>query len=104
MRLSLAKSLLLSSAALLSPVGAEDQILQSNSLNSCQENSGFQASLFKVQYIPRTGVASINIVAVSSVQGSVIFDVALSAYGYTFLKKKVDPCDAGLAGLCPMVA
>jgi len=104
MRSSWAKSLFLATAALLSsPVGAED-ILKSNSLNSCQENSGFQASLFNVVFTPKNGSASVKIVAVSSVQGSVVFDVTLSAYGYTFLRKTVDPCDSGLAGLCPMVA
>jgi len=104
MRLSFARSLLSAAALIASPVFADEQILKSNSLNSCQENSGFQASLFNVAFTPANGSASINIVAVSSVQGSVIFDVALSAYGYTFTRLKVDPCDSGLAGLCPMVA
>ncbi|KAH6845071.1 hypothetical protein B0I37DRAFT_416632 [Chaetomium sp. MPI-CAGE-AT-0009] len=76
----------------------------SNSLNACQENSGFTASLFKVVFTPNNHTANVDIVAVSSVQGSVIFDVSISAYGYEIIKKQVDPCDAGLAGLCPMTA
>jgi hypothetical protein len=43
-------------------------------------------------------------VAVSSVQGSVIFDVSILAYGYEIVRRTVNPCDAGLAGLCPMTA
>jgi hypothetical protein len=41
---------------------------------------------------------------VSSIQGNVIFDVAISAYGYEFLRRTVDPCKENLAGLCPMTA
>ncbi|KAK3327807.1 hypothetical protein B0T19DRAFT_441751 [Cercophora scortea] len=91
-------------AALASPVLAELQILQSNSLNTCQENSGFTASLFKVIFTPNNNTASVDIIAVSSIQGSVVFDFAISAYGYEIIRKTVNPCDTGLAGLCPMTA
>ncbi|KAK3309066.1 uncharacterized protein B0T15DRAFT_491598 [Chaetomium strumarium] len=90
-------------AALASPALAEP-ILQSNSLNACQENSGFSASLFKVTFTPNNQTANVDIVAVSSVQGSVIFDVQILAYGFEVIRKRVNPCDAGLAGLCPMTA
>ncbi|KAK3370204.1 hypothetical protein B0H63DRAFT_310615 [Podospora didyma] len=90
-------------AALLSPVLAEP-ILKSNSLNTCQENSGFTASLFNVIYTPNNNTANVDIVAVSSIQGSVFFDVAISAYGFEFIRQQVDPCKIGLAGLCPMTA
>lgn len=108
MKFSLAKPVLLlaSLASILSPAAAQDdgRILKSNSLNTCQDNSGFQASLFNVVFTPHNGSANVKIVAVSSVQGSVMFDVSVSAYGYEFLRQKVNPCDAGLAGLCPMTA
>ena len=105
MRWSLSRPLaaLASLAALAAPVLAEP-ILQSNSLNACQENSGFTASLFKVVFTPNNNTANVDIVAVSSVQGSVLFDVMISAYGFQIIRKTVDPCDAGLAGLCPMTA
>ncbi|KAK4121031.1 TRP-domain-containing protein [Parathielavia appendiculata] len=90
-------------AALAAPALAEP-ILQSNSLNACQENSGFTASLFKVVFTPNNNTANVDIVAVSSVQGSVVFDVSIRAYGYEIIRKEVNPCDAGLAGLCPMTA
>jgi hypothetical protein len=104
MKFSLSNPLLLSSlAAMANPVMAE-QMLTSNALNTCQENSLFTASLFNVVFTPNNASATVNIVAVSSVQGSVKFDAAISAYGYQFIRQTVDPCDTGLAGLCPMGA
>ncbi|RFU77981.1 calcium- spray [Trichoderma arundinaceum] len=90
-------------ASLLSPAAAEKMLL-SNSLNLCQQDSSLQASLFNVVYTPANNSASINMVATSSVQGKVQFDIEASAYGYTFLRQTLDPCDIGLAGLCPMVS
>ncbi|KAI1085278.1 TRP-domain-containing protein [Whalleya microplaca] len=96
--------LLLTSLSAVLPGVAAEQMLVSNSLNTCQEDSMFTASLFKVVYTPSNNTASINIVATSSVEGSVVFDIAISAYGYEIIRTKVDPCDTGLAGLCPMTA
>ncbi|KAK4077379.1 uncharacterized protein Triagg1_3711 [Trichoderma aggressivum f. europaeum] len=90
-------------AALLSPVLAENMLV-STSLNTCQDNSGLQASFFNVIYTPNNNSATIHLVATSSVQGYVKFDVEASAYGYTFLKTTVDPCDIKLGGMCPMTA
>jgi len=90
-------------ASLTSPVASE-QLLKSNSLNTCQEQSGFTASLFNVVFTPNNNSASVNIVAVSSIQGHAIFDFAISAYGYQIIRQQVNPCDTDLAGLCPMVA
>lgn len=79
------------------------QILQSTSLNSCQENSGFQASKFDVIFTANDSRVSVNMVATSSIEGNVVFDVAVLAYGYQIIHKVIDPCDAhGLAGFCPM--
>ncbi|KAI1416166.1 TRP-domain-containing protein [Hypoxylon sp. FL1857] len=86
------------------PVFAAEPMLVSNSLNTCQEDSMFTASLFKVVYTPNNNTAFLNIVATSSVEGSVVFDIAISAYGYTIIQTTIDPCKVGLAGLCPMTA
>lgn len=98
---SLGPLALLASLPLLA--GAE-QLLTSTSLNTCQDDSSFTASLFNVVYTPSNSSASVDIVATSSVEGYVVFDVSISAYGYTFIHKTVDPCTIGLAGLCPMTA
>lgn len=90
-------------ATLISHTLAEP-VLQSNSLNACQEESGFTASLFNVVFTPNNGSAAVDIVAVSSIQGSVVFDFAISAYGFEIMRRTVDPCTSGLAGLCPMTA
>jgi hypothetical protein len=89
--------------ALVLPATASKK-LETNSLNSCQANSGFTASLFNLRYQPSTGQAEINISAISTVEASVKFDIAISAYGYQFYHLVIDPCEFGLAGFCPMVS
>ncbi|KAM7209207.1 flavin carrier protein 2 [Naviculisporaceae sp. PSN 640] len=105
MRASITRPLvaIASLATLISPTLAEP-VLQSSSLNACQEESGFTASLFNVVFTPNNNSAAVDIVAVSSVQGFVKFDFAISAYGFEIMRKEVNPCDSGLAGLCPMAA
>ncbi|KAI1389544.1 TRP-domain-containing protein [Hypoxylon trugodes] len=96
--------LLVSWLSALLPGAAAEPMLVSNSLNTCQEDSMFTASLFQVVYTPNNNTAFLNIVATSSVEGNVQFDIAISAYGYTIIKTTVNPCEIGLAGLCPMTA
>jgi len=103
MKFSLGKPLLLLSS-LATTALASVPLLKSTSLNTCQDNSGFTASLFNVVFTPNNGTASVDIVAVSSIEGSVVFDVLISAYGYQIIRKTVDPCNTDLSGLCPMYA
>ncbi|CAK7235833.1 Putative flavin carrier protein 3 [Sporothrix bragantina] len=99
------RSLLTAALGALSITTASaQQLLKSNSLNTCQANSGFTASLFDVVFTPNNNSANVDIVAVSSIEGNVLFDVTIIAYGLTLTRRTVDPCDAGLAGLCPMTA
>ncbi|KAL2757913.1 hypothetical protein ACRALDRAFT_2101287 [Sodiomyces alcalophilus JCM 7366] len=90
-------------ASVLSPVMAERR-LESMSLNTCQEDSSFTASLFNVVFTPSNNSATIKVVAISSVPGDIVFDVALQVYGYEFLRTVINPCDLELHGLCPMNA
>lgn len=92
----------LSALAAVASVASGEKMLLSKSLNSCQENSSFSASLFNVVYTPGNNSASVDIGATSSLQGKVIFDFTISAYGYEIIRQQVDPCDANLQGLCPM--
>lgn len=103
MRLSFARpfAALATLVALVSPVLAE-HILQTNSLNACQENSGFSASLFKVIFTPNNRTVNVDIVAVSSIEGHVEFDVQFLAYGLEVIRQTVNPCEIELPGLCPM--
>ncbi|KAK2595169.1 putative flavin carrier protein 3 [Conoideocrella luteorostrata] len=79
-------------------------MLLSQSLNSCQRDSKFEASLFNVVYTPGNNSADIDIVATSSVQGKVVFDLTVVVYGLPIIQKVVNPCDIkGLDGICPMI-
>lgn len=103
MRFYAAKALAAALVALPSLVVSERMLL-SNSLNSCQPDSRFEASLFNVVYTPGNNSADIDLVATSSVQGKVMFDVAVIVYGLPIIQKLVNPCDIkGLDGICPMI-
>lgn len=91
-------------AVAAAPAMAAEPMLVSKSLNTCQDNSNFTASLFHVVFTPLNGSANVDIVAVSSIQGSVVFDISITAYGYQAFRRTVDPCTSNLAGLCPMTA
>ncbi|KAI0482110.1 calcium-related spray protein [Xylariaceae sp. FL0804] len=95
--------LALSLVTLVLPAAA-DNILRTNSLNTCQANSDFTASLFDVVYSADSGVAAVNISATSTIEANVHFDVEITIYGYSFLRRTIDPCTENLPGFCPMVA
>lgn len=95
--------LLSSLATVVLPTSAE-HVLRSSSLAACQENSGFTASLFDVVFTPNNLTASINMLATSSIEGHVIFDISIYAYGYPIIRTKLDPCNSNLPGLCPMTS
>lgn len=78
------------------------KLIESKSLNTCQDNSSFTASLFNVVFTPANRTITFDIVGVSSIQGNVSFGLEVSAYGYTFIKETLDPCNMNLNGMCPM--
>lgn len=88
--------------SLFTPLVSAEPILQSSSLNTCSDDSGFSASLFKAVFTPNNGSASIDMVATITVEGMVVFDISIFVYGYEFTRQVVNPCEIGLAGLCPM--
>lgn len=81
---------------------AGENVLQTTSLNTCQSSSKFSATKFDVVFTPNNNSVSVNMVATSSIQDSVIFDFAVSAYGYQIIRQTINPCDTSLAGFCPM--
>ncbi|KAF9767274.1 hypothetical protein IL306_000178 [Fusarium sp. DS 682] len=86
------------------PAAMADRVLESRSLNSCQQDSLLTASLFHVVITPNNSLATINVNALASVQGYVYFDVTLDVYGHRFIHEIVDPCNTSfdLPSLCPM--
>lgn len=102
MKSSILKTPLLLFLSLFTPLISAEPVLQSTSLNTCSENSGFSASLFKAVFTPNNGSASIDMVATITVEGKVVFDIAVIAYGLEIMRQTVNPCDISLTGLCPM--
>lgn len=88
--------------SLFTPLVSAEPVLQSTSLNTCSEDSGFSASLFKAVFTPNNASASIDMVATITIEGFVAFDVAIYAYGLEIIRQTIDPCDIGLQGICPM--
>jgi len=79
------------------------RLIESKSLNACQDNSSFTATLFNVIFTPNNNTLTFDVVGVSSIQGNVTFGIQVSAYGYTFLRETINPCDQkDMKGLCPM--
>jgi len=97
--LSLILSLL---AILVLPFASAENVLRSSSLEACQQNSEFTASLFDVVFTPNNNTVAINMAATSTVSGMVVFDISIRAYGYQFIRTTIDPCEVNLPGLCPM--
>lgn len=86
----------------LSPLVSGERKIESKSLNPCQENSSFTATLFDVVFTPDNKSLAFNIIGVSSISGNVTAELDLVAYGYTALKRTLDPCTSDLEGMCPM--
>jgi hypothetical protein len=78
------------------------RLIESKSLNACQQNSSFTASLFNVVFTPNNNTITFDVVGVSSIQGNVSFGIEVTAYGYQLLKETLDPCNMNLNGMCPM--
>jgi hypothetical protein len=104
MLLSLSKSALLLAAATL-PFASAERVISSSSLNPCQANSSFSATLFQVAFTPNNRSLGFNIEGVSNIAGKVNAELELLVYGYSALKQNLNPCDnKELEGMCPMNA
>jgi hypothetical protein len=79
------------------------KLIESKSLNPCQANSSFSATLFDVVFTPDNKTLTFNIVGVSAISGNVTAELKVIAYGFTAITQKLDPCsNKDLKGLCPM--
>ena len=101
---SLSKPLWLCIAAisLLSSLASAERMIESKSLNPCQDDSLFTATLFNVVFTPDNNSLAFDIVGVSSISGHVTAEIDAIAYGYTALHEILDPCTQNLEGMCPM--
>ena len=98
------KNILPSFLAILasSQLATAEYVIESNSLNTCMDNSLFTANLFDFSLTPGNSSASVQINGFSSIQGNVVAIVQVVAYGFPIVNETVDPCKADLAGFCPM--
>ena len=81
-----------------------ERIIQSSSLNSCQDGSNFTATLFNVAFTPDNNTLALDLVGVSSITGNITADILVLAYGFQIVNDSIDPCQQNLPGLCPMSA
>ena len=86
----------------LAPFASPMRLIESQSLNPCQANSSFTATLFNVIFTPDNNSLAFNILGVSSISGYVTAEIDFIAYGYLAVKEILDPCSSHLEGLCPM--
>ena len=100
--LSKAAWLPLTTMVSLVPFASPMRLIESQSLNPCQANSSFTATLFNVIFTPDNNSLAFNILGVSSISGYVTAEIDVIAYGYTAVKQTLDPCSSHLEGLCPM--
>ena len=86
----------------ISPFASAGRLIESKSLNPCQANSSFTATLFNVAFTPDNNSLAFDVVGVSSISGYVTAEIEAIAYGYTAVKQTLDPCTQNLEGMCPM--
>jgi len=91
-------------AAFLPFSSAAEQLLQTNSLSTCQANSSFSATLFDVVFTPANSSLAFDIVGVSTITGNVTIQLVVWAYGLKAYSTSINPCESGLEGMCPMSA
>lgn len=84
------------------------RIIESDSLQNCggSNETGITANLLQVRFTPDNNSISLNLNAISTINGNVIAKLVASVYGYNAITTTVNPCDnkQELAGLCPLTA
>ena len=86
----------------LLPFASSERLIESKSLNPCQDNSLFTATLFNVIFTPDNNSLAFDIVGVSSISGHVTAEIDVIAYGFNAVHQTLDPCTQNLEGMCPM--
>ena len=99
MRLS--TSLLL---ALCSRLVLATRLIESKALSLCSNHAGITSTRFSVVFTPQNQSLALSFDGISSLSGRVTAELILTGYGYTALRRVLDPCNMGLEGLCPLHA
>ncbi|CAI7602199.1 unnamed protein product [Penicillium discolor] len=92
-------SLLTCFVAFLAPLASAVQLLESNALSVCMESSNFTATYFNVVFYPGNNSLVVGFDGVSYIEGKVVAEMTLTAYGYEAYKSTLNPCSiTGMAG------
>ncbi|CAI7673903.1 unnamed protein product [Penicillium palitans] len=85
-------SLLTCFVAFLAPLASAVQLLESNALSVCMESSNFTATYFNVVFYPGNNSLVVGFDGVSYIEGKVVAEMTLTAYGYEAYKSTLNPC------------
>ncbi|KAJ5281419.1 hypothetical protein N7478_006791 [Penicillium angulare] len=91
-------------AALLSPVVHAIDVLKATSLTPCSDDNVVGVNFFELVFTPGNSSALVEFEGTIEYQGKIKIEVELLVYGYSAIKKELDPCtlsSSGL-GLCPI--
>ena len=104
MRLQLSSLVGVLSTLAFTTCSSATRIVESKSLNSCQDGSNFTATLFNVAFTPDNNTLALDLIGVSSITGNITALLQVIAYGFNVVNDTIDPCTENLPGLCPMSA
>lgn len=79
-----------------------ESVIEASSLVTCMDNSLFSASKFEVTFTPDNRTITYEIDASVEIDGKVVAEVDIYAYGINIISKTIDPCDIDLVQLCPL--
>lgn len=97
-------SLLTFFVAFLAPLAAATQMIKSTALNLCMASSNFSANYFSVAWYPGNSTIQLTLDGTSAIQGHVLAQLTLTAYGYQAYQSVINPCAYKSQGvnMCPM--
>ncbi|EMR11636.1 hypothetical protein PNEG_00074 [Pneumocystis murina B123] len=70
------------------------------SMSTCMENSGLIATVFRITYYPDLEKMVYRVDGMTSIEGEVIVNLIIMAYGIQVLNKTIDPCILKMPQLC----
>ncbi|KAG5519656.1 hypothetical protein PMAC_001812 [Pneumocystis sp. 'macacae'] len=70
------------------------------SLSTCMENSGLIATIFRITYYPDMEKVVYRVDGMTSIEGEVLVNVVIVAYGIQVLNRTIDPCILKIPNLC----
>ncbi|KAE8147398.1 hypothetical protein BDV25DRAFT_169113 [Aspergillus avenaceus] len=84
------------------PLALGENYIESRALNLCSNSLEFTATYFNVKFTPQNRSIALSLNGRSTISGKVIAELIITVYGYTAMRRVLNPCDMDLAGLCPV--